>query len=155
MANVCYNWIEVSGDEASIKKLRKQLVADNEADIRDIDDPKQLVFSIESRWVAPLEWLEEISQEYKVLVECESEESGCDYWCKVAYKDGENVFGVQLNYLEGKYRSLDWNEFIECEVMWRLEDSDPFDEFIKQFDFCNEEEIAELEELFFEHSNED
>ncbi len=79
MANSCYNWIEVSGDEASIKKLREQLVADNEADIRDIDDPKQLVFSIESRWVAPVEWIEEISRNYNVLVECESEECGCNF----------------------------------------------------------------------------
>lgn len=154
MANVCYNWIEVSGDEASISKLKERLIADNETDIRKTENPNELVFSIESKWVAPVEWLQEISQKYGVLVECESEECGCDYWNKIAFKDGEKVFDIELGYLEGKYRSMDWYDFVECEVMWRLEDPEPFDDFIKQFDFCNDEEIAELEELFFEQSNE-
>ena len=154
MANVCYNWIEVLGSEASIKKLRKQLVVDNMADIRDTENPNELVFSIESRWVAPVEWLEGISRDYSVLVECESEECGCDYWSKIGYKNGKKVFEIDLTYLEGKYRSLDWNDFIECEVMWRLDNDETLDEFIEQFDFCNDEQIAELKDIYLETLNE-
>lgn len=151
MANVCYNWIEVLGSEASIKKLKKQLVADNMADIRDTENPNELVFSIESRWVAPVEWIEEISRKYNVLVECESEECGCDYWSKIGYKNGKKVFEIDLTYLEGKYRSLDWNDFVECEVMWRLDNDETLDEFIEQFDFCTDDEIAELKDIYQEH----
>lgn len=154
MANICYNWIEIVGDASSISKLRERLVTENEADIREVDEPTLLVFSLESRWVAPVEWLQEISREYNVLVECESEEAGCDYYFKCGYRNGKKIFEINLGYLEGKYNSLDWNEFIQSEVMWRLDDPDPFDEFIAEFDFCTEEERAELEELFFEHSNE-
>ncbi len=154
MANVCYNWIEVSGDEASIKRLKDQLVADNEADIRDIDDPKQLVFSIESKWVAPVEWIEEISRNYNVLVECESEECGCDYWIKVAFKNGEKVFEIELGYLEGKYRSMDWYDFIECEVEHRIDEDESIEDFIAQFeDFCSDNEIAELKDIYIETLN--
>ena len=154
MANVCYNLIEVSGDEASINKLKKQLMADNVADIRDINDPTKLEFSTESRWVAPVEWLQEISQKYGVLVECESDECGCDYWNKIGFKDGEKVFDIEMSYLEGKYNSLDWDDFVECEVMWRLDNDETLDEFIEQFDFCNDDEIAELKEIYLETLNE-
>lgn len=154
MANTCYNWIEAYGDEASIKKLKDQLMTDNEADIQENGGVYTLSFSIESRWVAPVEWLEEISRKYNVLIECESDECGCDYWSKIGYKNGKKVFELELTYLEGKYRSLDWNEFIECEVMWRLDNDETLDEFIEQFDFCNDEQIAELKEIYLETLNE-
>ena len=154
MANVCYNWIEIVGDASSISKLRERLVAENEADIREVDEPTLLVLSIESRWVAPVEWLQEISREYNVLVECESEECGCDYYFKCGYKNGEKVFEIDMNYLEGKYHSLDWNDFIECEVMSRIDEDESIDEFIEQFEnFCTDDEIAELKEIFVEHLN--
>lgn len=154
MANVCYNWIEIVGDAKSISKLKKRLVAENEADIRNVDDPTLLVLSIESRWVAPVEWLQEISEKYGVLVECESEECGNDYWNKIGFKNGEKIFDIDMRYLEGKYHSLDWNDFIECEVMSRIDADESIDEFIEQFeDFCTYDEIAELKEIFVEHLN--
>ena len=154
MANVCYNWIEIVGDASSISELKKRLVAENEADIREVDEPTLLVLSLESRWVAPMEWLQEISREYNVLVECESEECGCDYYFKCGYKNGEKVFEIDMNYLEGKYHSLDWNDFIECEVMSRIDEDESIDEFIEQFEnFCTDDEIAELKEIFVEHLN--
>ncbi len=155
MANSCYNWIEVSGDEDSIKKLRKQLVADNEADIRGIDEPTQLSFSTESRWVAPVEWLEEISRKYGVLVECESEECGCDYWNKIGFKNGEKIFDIEMTYLEGKYRSMDWYDFIECEVEHRIDEDESIEDFIAQFEgFCTDNEIEELKDIYLEILNE-
>jgi hypothetical protein len=154
MANTCYNWIEIVGDTKSIEKLRERLVAENEADIREVTEPGLLVLSIESKWVAPVAWLEEISREYSVIVECESEECGCDYWCKFGFKNGKKVFEIEMGYLEGKYNSLDWNDFIEGEVMWRLDNDESLDEFIEQFDFCSDEEIAELKEIYLETLNE-
>jgi hypothetical protein len=154
MANTCYNWIEIVGETKAIEKLRKRLVAENEADIREVTEPGLLVLSMESRWVAPVEWLQEISREYSVNVECESEECGCDYYFKCGYKNGEKVFEIDMNYLEGKYHSLDWNDFIEREVMWRIDEDEDFDEFIEQFvDFCSDDEIAELKDIFAEHLN--
>jgi hypothetical protein len=154
MANVCYNWIEIVGETKAINKLRKRLVAENEADIREVTEPGLLVLSIESRWVAPVEWLQEISREYGVLVECESEECGCDYYFKCGYKNGKKVFEIDMNYLEGKYHALDWNDFIECEVMWRIDNDESIDEFIEQFEnFCTDDEIAELKDIFVEHLN--
>jgi hypothetical protein len=49
---------------------------------------------------------------------------------------------------------LDWNDFIEGEVMWRLDNDESLDEFIEQFDFCSDEEIAELKEIYLETLNE-
>jgi hypothetical protein len=152
MANTCYNWIEIVGETKAIEKLRKRLVAENEADIREVTEPGLLVFSMESRWVAPVEWLEEISREYSVNVECESEECGCDYWNKIGFRNGEKIFDIELGYLEGKYNSLDWNDFIECEVMWRLDNDESLDDFIEQFEnFCTDDEIAELKDIFKDH----
>lgn len=154
MANTCYNWIEIVGETKAIDKLRKRLVAENEADIKEATEPGLLVLSMESRWVAPVEWLQEISREYGVNVECESEESGNDYWNKMGFRNGEKIFDIELGYLEGKYNSLDWNDFIECEVISRIDEDEDFDDFIEQFlDFCSDEQIAELKDIFAEHLN--
>lgn len=154
MANICYNWIEIVGETKAIDKLRKRLVAENEADIKEATDPGLLVLSMESRWVAPVEWLQEISREYGVNVECESEECGNDYWNKMGFMNGKKVFDIEMRYLEGKYHSLDWNDFIECEVISRIDEDEDFDDFIEQFlDFCSDEQIAELKDIFAEHLN--
>jgi hypothetical protein len=154
MANTCYNWIEIVGETKSIEKLRKRLVAENEADIREETESGLLVLSIESRWVAPVEWLEEISREYSVNIECESEECGNDYWNKMGFRNGEKVFDIEMGYLEGKYNSLDWNDFIECEVLCRIDEDEDFDDFIEQFvNFCSDDELAELKDIFAEHLN--
>jgi hypothetical protein len=154
MANVCYNWIEIVGETKAIEKLRERLVAENEADIREVTEPGLLVLSMESRWVAPMEWLQEISREYGVNVECESEECGNDYYNKMGFRNGEKVFDIEMRYLEGKYHSLDWNDFIECEVLCRIDEDEDFDDFIEQFvDFCSDDEIAELKDIFAEHLN--
>lgn len=156
MANVCYNWIEVVGDAGSISELRDYLEdqEDYYLEFNESTDPTLLVFSLESRWVAPVEFLKIISREYNLLVECESEECSCDYYFKCGYRNGEKIFEINLGYLEGKYHSLDWNDFIEREVMWRLDNDESIDEFIEQFeDFCTYDEIAELKEIFVEHLN--
>jgi len=46
---------------------------------------------------------------------------------------------------------LDWSDFVECEVMWRLENDETLDEFIEKFDFCTDDEIAELKDIYQEH----
>jgi hypothetical protein len=44
-----------------------------------------------------------------------------------------------------------WNEFLECEVLRRLDSADSFEGFIEDFTFCSEEEINELKEIYYEN----
>lgn len=154
MANICLNYASVYGNPSVLQEFYTEVcenwwvchyvVADNVTD-----------YQFESRWSPPKEYIQKISSKFGVLIECEYEECSSDIGGKFAYDKGELVFDVEMSYLEYKYHSLDWNEFIECEVMWRLEDADPFDDFIEPFkEFCSDSEIEELEELFFELSNE-
>jgi len=156
MANICYNWMQAFGDAEAIQKLNEDMDISDDMYSLDIilNDGTELTFSSETKWSPPEEWIQNISKEFGVLIECEYSEAGAGFAGKLSYKDGVKIMDLQFDYLEGRYHFMDWFEFIEMEVMHRLDDAEPFDDFIKQFDFCTEEEIKELEELFFEYANE-
>jgi Ferredoxin-like domain in Api92-like protein len=156
MANVCYNWMQAFGDAEAIKKFENEMYMDEYMYSLEIifNYGTELTFSSETRWAPPEEWLENISKDFGIKIDCEYSEPGSDIAGKLNYKDGVKIMDLQFDYLEGRYHFMDWFEFIEMEVMHRLDDAEPFDDFIKQFDFCTEEEIKELEELFFEYANE-
>jgi len=61
------------------------------------------------------------------------------------------LFTMELPYLEGRHKSMVWNEFLECEVLRRLDSADSFEGFIEDFTFCSEEEINELKEIYYEN----
>jgi len=161
MANNCFNYIQVFGSERGVNMIYENLIKgryDNDISLLGLGDynsgSTSFDFSAESKWSPPRELVQMFSADYKCLVECEYDEFGSDIGGKFAYDKGKLVYNIEMTYLESKYHSLDWNEFLECEVMWRLEDPEPFDEFIEPFkEFCSDGEIIELEELFFEHSN--
>lgn len=163
MANMCLNFVEAYGESDAIKDLRDYLNKNdsNEVDVVSMHDigiersNSGIEFTLETRWSPEKAWIRKVSEQFGVLLECQYEEYGSDIGGKFAYDKGELVFDVEMSYLEYKYQSLDWNEFIGNEVMWRLEDADPFDDFIEPFkEFCSDSEIEELEELFFELSTE-
>lgn len=157
MANVCLNYVEAFGELDAIKNLKDYLTEHkfNEVDVVSIGDIGGLEFTLETRWSPEKDWIKDTSKNFNVLLECQYEECSSDIGGKFAYDKGELVYDIEMSYLESKYHSLDWSDFIECEVVWRLDDAEPFDEFIAPFkEFCSDGEIEELEELFFEYANE-
>lgn len=163
MANICLNYVEAFGESDALLKLKDYLKRHdfNEVEVVSlheigIENPNTgIEFTLETRWSPEKEWIQKISSQFNVLVECQYEECSSDIGGKFAYDKGELVFDIEMSYLESKYHSLDWSDFIECEVAWRLDDAEPFDEFIAPFkEFCSDGEIEELEELFFEYANE-
>lgn len=88
------------------------------------------------------------SEEYGLLIECEYEECGADIAGKFVYAKGLLSTSLDFTYLEGKYHFLDWYEFIECEVLNRLEEEISLEEFLEDYTFCNEDEIKELKEIY-------
>lgn len=152
MANVCYNWIQAFGDAEAIDKLEKELMMED--DMYSLEHIRtnggEITFSCESRWAPPMDWLQANSKEFGVIIECEYSEGGSNIAGKLSYKNGEKIMDIDFPYLEGKYNFMDWFEFIELEVLHRLDDDETFEDFIGQFDFCTEEEIKELTELYHE-----
>lgn len=154
MANICLNYIRAFGDAEAISKLEKHLVSTREVEIVGIDEPieGEMTFTIESRWSPPVEWIQELSEMYSgVLLECEYEEGGADIWGKFGFREGELLFTMELPYLEGKHKSMIWNEFLECEVLHRMDEEISLEEFLEDFQFCSEDEINELKEIYHEN----
>jgi|688.fasta_scaffold788688_2 hypothetical protein len=154
MANVCYNWIQAFGDAKVIEKIEKELMMDE--DMYSLEhihtNGGEITFSCESRWAPPADWLEENSKEFGVIFECEYSEGGSDIAGKLSYKNGEKIMDIDFPYLEGKYNFMDWFEFIEMDVIHRLDEDETFEDFIGQFYFCTEDEIKELTELYHENA---
>lgn len=160
MANICLNTIEFFGDAKAIGQIKNDMTSPSFGEgegfysLNFCDSSQdELRITAESRWSPPIKWLENLSKQYGVVVECEYEECGCDIWGKLGFRKGKSVFHLEMSYYEGKYNSLEWNEFLECEVMTLLDDPDPFDDFMERFSFVSDEHRIELEELFFEYSN--
>ena len=154
MANVCYNYAEVYGEPSVLQSFYSEVEKNWEACYYELNQNVS-DYHFESRWTPPMEYIQMLSSKFSVLIECQYEECSSDIGGKFAYDKGELVYNIEMNYLESKYHSSDWKDFIEGEVMWRFEDSEPFDEFIAPFkEFCSDSEIEELEELFFEYANE-
>lgn len=158
MANNCFNYIQVFGSENGMKMFYSNLIKDRYEDdfsvvgISDFSkDPTSLEFSAESRWSPPKEILQAISSDYGLVVECEYDEWGSDIAGKFGFDKGELVFNLEFGYLEGKYHFMDWNEFLECEAIPRLDDCESFNEFMDMFDFVDAKEHAELVEIYREH----
>jgi hypothetical protein len=161
MANTCFNFIQAFGESKEIKRLKNDILNnhwDEGIEILSISDmglennPTGIEFSTNTRWSPPENWVMEISFNYNVTIECEYEEVGSDICGKFGYTGGNRDYNLEFTYLEGRYNFLDWEDFIECDVMFHLEDPDPFDEFMERFSFVSDEHRIELEELFFEHS---
>lgn len=152
MANVCFNWIQAFGDAKAIEKFNNELVEDISMYSFELNrnDGTEVTYSSETRWAPPVEWVENNSREFGLLIECEYGECGADIAGKFSYKNGEKIMDLEFTYLEGRYNLMDWYEFIECEVFSRMEDAEDLEEFIEAFDFCTEEQIKELTELYHE-----
>lgn len=155
MANVCLNFIQAFGESNALSVLKNYLLSTNDAEVCEIDDIREIeesyfvVFTVESRWAPPVDWLQEVSKKHSgVLIECEYEECSSDIWGKFGFRDGELLFAMELPYLEGKHKSMDWFEFIECEVISRFDEDISLEEFLEDFSFCNEYELNQLKEIY-------
>jgi hypothetical protein len=154
MANICFNYIQAFAYSQALDKLKDHLILEKDVDIVDISDPidGELTFTVESRWSPPAEWVCELTEKFSgVLIECEYEECGSDIWGKFGFRDGVLLFTMELPYLEGKHKSMVWNEFLECEAIPRLDDCESFNEFMDLFHFVDAKEHAELVEIYREH----
>lgn len=159
MANLCSNYVEIYGDASDLDKIKDEYLKSDAIgyeyqEFRYGNDTNHLILSFGTKWSPPLGWLLYLSSQYDVIVNCESEEGGADFWGKYSFRGGKNIYKFELPYLQGKYFISSWSDFIEEVVMGMLDDPEPFDEFMAKFKFCSEYERNELEELFFEHSNE-
>ena len=146
MANVCFNWVQIFGNADALEKVKQNI--DEDWYLNSETNGELLCYSVESRWSPPKEELKELSKEFGVVIECEYDECGCDLWGKFGFNNGELVFDIDLPYLEGKYNSMNWGTFIECEVLHRFDDDETIDDFLEQFYFCNETELSELKEMY-------
>ena len=158
MANNCVNFIQLFGSEKSIQIISKHLSTDKFDDhisvvgLSDIsDDGTSLDISAYSKWSPPKEFLQSLSSDYNLVIECEYDEWGSDIAGKFAYDHGKLVMNIEFNYLEGKYHFMEWNDFLECEAIPRLDDCESFNEFMDMFHFVNTKEHAELVEIYREH----
>ena len=149
MANTCFNLASVYGESDNLRLFNLEINNDWETNWFDVEENVS-DYQFESRWVAPMDYIKELSLKFRVLIECESEEIGCDYYCKFSYKNGELIYKIDMPYLEGKYHNLEWNDFIESEVITRIEDNENVDKFLEDFPFVTDEEREELITIFNE-----
>jgi hypothetical protein len=152
MANICFNYITIFGNAETIKEIKAKYFEDIYNDNINDETETELIFSHESRWSPPEEWVQEMSC-YGVTVECEYDECGADMAGKFSYANGMKIFEIEFRYLEGMYHRLDWHEFIECEVFNRIEDNEELEEFLSDFEFVTDEEREELITIFNEGIN--
>jgi hypothetical protein len=155
MANVCLNRIGFFGTPPAISQIKNDMTLQSFGEeegfysINCVDsDVRELTIDAESRWSPPVDWLQKLSKDYGVLVECEYEEIGSDIWGKFGFKKGELVFVMELPYLEGKHKSMDWLEFVECEVVGRLDSYDSLEDFLADFTFCYDHEVEYLTDMY-------
>lgn len=152
MANVCFNYIEAFGDAKAIEKFNNEMLIDDQIyflEVINLEDRK-IKISSETRWLPPKEWVINNSKEFGILIECQYEECGNDISGNFGFDKGEKVFDLEFTYLEGKYNFMDWFEFIECEVLNRIEDNEDLETFLEDFNFVNPQEREELITIFNE-----
>jgi hypothetical protein len=157
MANVCWNRIVFFGEADQITKIKND--SENESlheglniveDFSLIDYEGSLIIYCGTKWSPPVEWVEKISAQYGVTIECEYEEIGSDICGVFGYEKGKLVFNLEFTYLEGKYNLLEWSDFVECEVFNRIEDNEDVDTFLEDFPFVSDEHREELITIFNE-----
>lgn len=157
MANVCWNRIVFFGEADQITKIKND--SKNESlhegldileDFSLIDFEGSLIIYCGTKWSPPVEWVEKISTQYGVTIECEYEEIGSDICGVFGYEKGKLVFNLEFTYLEGKYNLLEWSDFVECEVFNRIEDNENVESFLEDFSFVTDEHREELITIFNE-----
>ena len=157
MANVCWNRIVFFGEAEQITKIKND--SENESlheglniveDFSLIDYEGSLIIYCGTKWSPPVEWVEKISAQYGVTIECEYEEIGSDICGVFGYEKGKLVFNLEFTYLEGKYNLLEWSDFLECEVFNRIEDNENVESFLEDFPFVTDEHREELITIFNE-----
>jgi hypothetical protein len=149
MANICFNSIEIFGESKAIKKIKSKYKDEILEDDIYSDGETELKFRYESRWAPPIDLIQELSN-FGVIVECIYDECGANMCGKFAYKNGEKVFEIDFTYLEGMYNFVEWCNFLEDEVMWRLDNYEDVDEFMEDFPFVTDDEREELISIFNE-----
>jgi hypothetical protein len=152
MANVCFNYIEAFGDAKAIEKFNNEMLIDDQMySLETIDcEEGKIRISSETRWSPPEEWVINNSKEFGLLIECEYGECGANISGKFGFDKGEKVFDLEFTYLEGRYNLLDWYEFVEFEVLHRIEDNEDLETFLEDFDFVSLQEREELITIFNE-----
>ena len=157
MANMCWNRIVFFGEAEQITKIKND--SENESlhegldileDFSLIDFEGSLIIDCGTKWSPPVKWVEQKSLQYGVAIECEYDEEGSDICGKFGYDNGKLVFDLEFTYLEGMYNFTDWTDFVECEVLYRIEDNEDVESFLENFPFVNDEHREELITIFNE-----
>jgi hypothetical protein len=123
MANICANYVTISGDKVSLKKLRKRI---NEQDPKLVDtfcgclescSHKGVAYGLESdlplgvggplelmitsKWSPPEKDFRTLSTEYpKLLIEVRYEEPGNDLYGNLAFQDGSKVLDEAMEEID-------------------------------------------------------
>jgi hypothetical protein len=158
MANVCFNYVTISGSADNMAVLYQDLQANKfDAEMCIVDSleyikesDNKIAFTAESRWVPPFEVLKRISEDYRVEIACQYDECSADMAGEFCFNSGENEYENNYGYLEGMYRFCDWYSFIENEAIPRMENYEDLEEYLEDFEFCTQKERDELAKLYTE-----
>lgn len=157
MANICFNRIVFFGEADQIARIKNDYENGSlyegiyvEQDFSLIDYDDSLVIYCGTKWSPPLEWVEQISFLYNMTIYCEYEESGSDICGKFGYSNGNLEYELEMSYLEGKYNLMEWSEFIQSEVLYKIEDNEDVELFLEDFHFVSDEHREELITIFNE-----
>jgi len=122
MANICSNYIEISGDQTQLNQLRKRIKEQDESllediyflkqgdfyglvqDSSEIDDEGDIELDCTSKWSPPEEALSKLSALYPLLcIKVRYQEPACDAYGTLEYQDGKCILDTpmdQESYLE-------------------------------------------------------
>jgi len=72
-----------------------------------------LLYSFETAWSPPKEWLITISQRYNVTFDMISEEEGCDFWCQLTIQNGIIIKDTEMSIKEKIMRDFEGDPHFE------------------------------------------
>ena len=110
----------------------------------------KISFNVDTAWSPVVPFVQRLSEKYGVNVHIEYSESGCDFYGKAFYMDGEEKYHEQYGYLEGHYHNDP--EYFWGEVEFYLEDltDTSLETFLGWFKFVDENDVQTLTNMYNE-----
>lgn len=162
MANLCDNDITIKGKKEGLDKLEHKLKVvctttepyysifpeDNKYSQKEREtwdgrmyngmyilrrSDVELYVSVDSAWAPPETFFQKVSEYFKVTVELNYFEGGCDFSGSAKWENGEEVFSTQYTYLAGVYAIVGMEDLLrefDNRDMYKSIDK-PFEEFLK------------------------
>lgn len=119
-------------------------------------DEDYIQINVDTAWSPPLGFCRLLSKKYKVHVECEYYESGCDFAGKLSIDENGMEEGYEYRYMKGVYMNDQddfWNQI--ADFVDRYVNGSTIEALISDYgiDFLDESEVRELKEMWDEALN--